>query len=224
VPFVVAGPGIPHEESPRTAPIIGTDLYPTILSLAGASVPAGRVIDGVDLSNYWRGGPAPADRAMLFHQPHDWGPQGPGIEPFSAVRVGDWKLIWFHDAAGESSSPAAGDERTRTAARDAARDTPRIELYNLASDIGEQHDLAEEANFAAPRLMSIEALSRALADSYAQLSIERATRHPISPPVTPLATPPVSPPAARARPAPLTPNPTPEKSTEHTKCGMRSLA
>jgi arylsulfatase A-like enzyme len=224
VPFVVAGPGIPHEESPRTAPIIGTDLYPTILSLAGASVPAGRVIDGVDLSNYWRGGPAPADRAMLFHQPHDWGPQGPGIEPFSAVRVGDWKLIWFHDAAGESSSPAAGDERTRTAARDTARDTTRIELYNLASDIGEQHDLAAEANFAAPRLMSIEALSRALTDSNAQLSIERATRHPISPPVSPRATPPVSPPAARARPAPLTPNPTPEKSTEHTKCGMRSLA
>jgi hypothetical protein len=131
---------------------------------------------------------------MLFHQPHDWGPQGPGIEPFSAVRVGDWKLIWFHDAAGESSSPAAGDERTRGA----ARDTTRIELYNLASDIGEQHDLVADANFTAPRVMSLEALSRTLTNSNAQLSIERATRHPISPPVSPRATPPVSPPATRA--------------------------
>jgi arylsulfatase A-like enzyme len=194
VPFVVAGPGIPHEAAPRTAPIIGTDLYPTILSLAGASVPTGRAIDGVDLSNYWRGGPAPTDRAMLFHQPHDWGPQGPGIEPFSAVRVGDWKLIWFHDAAGESSSPATGDERTRGA----ARDTSRIELYNLASDIGEQHDLAADANFTAPRLMSLEALSRALTDSNAQLSIERATRNPISPPASPAQSARQSPPAAHA--------------------------
>jgi hypothetical protein len=33
--------------------------------------------------------------------------------------------------------------------------------------------------------MSIEALSRTLTDSNAQLSIERATRHPISPPAFP---------------------------------------
>ena len=200
VPFVVAGPGIPYEAAPRTAPIIGTDLYPTILSLAGASVPTGRAIDGVDLSNYWRGGPAPGDRAMLFHQPHDWGPQGPGIEPFSAVRVGDWKLIWFHDEARESSLSETSPEETR--------DATRIELYNLAEDVGEQRDLAGEANFAALRLMSIEALSRALADSNAQLSRERATRKPVSPP------------AARTQPMPAAPNPTPEKSTAHTECGM----
>ncbi len=200
VPFVVAGPGIPHEAAPRTAPIIGTDLYPTILALAGASVPADRAIDGVDLSNYWRGGPAPADRTMLFHQPHDWGPQGPGIEPFSAVRVGDWKLIWFHDGARESSLSETSPEEMR--------DAMRIELYNLAEDLGEQRDLAGEVNFATPRLMSIEALSRALADSNAQLPTNRATRKPVSPP------------AARTQPMPAAPNPTPEKSTAHTECGM----
>jgi len=137
-------------------------------------------------------------------------------------------LIWFHDAAGKSNLSEASRDAMRDATRDATpeatRDATRIELYNLAQDVGEERDLAAEADFVSPRSMLMEALSRALADSNAQLSIERATRHPISPPVSPRATPPVSPPAARARPAPLTPNPTPEKSTEHTKCGMRSLA
>jgi arylsulfatase A-like enzyme len=160
VPFVVAGPGIPYEAAPRTAPIIGTDLYPTILSIAGASAPTGRVIDGVDLSNYWRGGPAPADRAMLFHQPHDWGPQGPGIEPFSAVRVGDWKLIWFHDVAGGSTTGKA-----------------RVELYDLRRDLCESNDLAErELN---QRNTMSDALRSALLETRAQRSRERLSGKPV---------------------------------------------
>ena len=43
---------------------------------------------------------------------------GPGIEPFTAIRQGKWKLIFFH--AGR-----------------------RFELYNLENDIGETDDLSE---------------------------------------------------------------------------------
>ncbi|MFM7259873.1 MAG: sulfatase [bacterium] len=124
VPFVVAGPGIAHEARPRATPIVGTDLYPTLLALAGATLPADRACDGVDLSGSWRGDAEPRERAIIFHQPHKWGPEGPGIEPFSALRFGDWKLIWFHDdAAAEGGLPR-----------------PRLELYDVAQDPGETRE------------------------------------------------------------------------------------
>lgn len=122
VPFVVAGPGISARAKPDPTPVVGTDLYPTLLLLAHAGLPTGYRIDGVDLGPLFRG-PAPTpDRALLFHQPHAWGPEGPGIEPFSAIREGRWKLIWFHDRAG---------------------DGPRIELFDVAGDPAESVDCAE---------------------------------------------------------------------------------
>jgi arylsulfatase A-like enzyme len=33
---------------------------------------------------------------LYWHYPNEWGPDGPGIGSFSAVREGDWKLIYFH--------------------------------------------------------------------------------------------------------------------------------
>jgi arylsulfatase A-like enzyme len=105
-------------------PIVGTDLYPTLLALAGTAPPADRACDGVDLSGSWRGEAEPRERAIVFHQPHKWGPDGPGIEPFSAVRLGDWKLIWFHD-----DSAAEGSLRR-----------PRLELYDVMRDPGETRE------------------------------------------------------------------------------------
>jgi hypothetical protein len=54
---------------------------------------------------------------LFFHSPHYWGSIGPGIEPTSAVRLGDWKLVWFYR-----------DERAA--------------LFDLAHDLGESRDLA----------------------------------------------------------------------------------
>lgn len=58
-------------------------------------------------------------RAFLWHFPNNWGPKGPGIGAFSAIRQGDWKLIYYH--AGQS-----------------------YELFNLAADLGETKNLAAE--------------------------------------------------------------------------------
>ena len=59
-------------------------------------------------------------RPLLFHYPHVWGPNSPGwgYEPHSAMRLGDWKVIYFYQPK-------------------------RWELYNLRADIGEQNDLAQ---------------------------------------------------------------------------------
>ncbi|MFZ9916168.1 MAG: sulfatase-like hydrolase/transferase, partial [Phycisphaerales bacterium] len=113
VPLVVSGPGIAHRETPEDAPVVGTDLYPTVLSFAGLAPSAGRVCDGIDLRPLLVEGTAPRERAIVFHQPHAWGPKGPGIEPFTALRLGAWKLIWFHDEG---------------------RGAPVLELYDVARD------------------------------------------------------------------------------------------
>ncbi len=145
VPFVVAGPGIAPRAEPDPTPIVGTDLYPTLLGLAGVEMPARRPIDGLDLGPLLQGTAGLPERSLLFHQPHAWGPTGPGIEPFSAVRRGDWKLIWFHDAAG-----AGG----------------RIELFDVARDPSES--VERSAANPAVRASMLGHLRRALEDSGAQ--------------------------------------------------------
>ena len=58
------------------------------------------------------------ERALVFHYPHQWKPYDlEDIDFLSAVRKGDWKLVY----------------RMRTG---------KLELYNLKEDIGEQRDLA----------------------------------------------------------------------------------
>ena len=121
VPLVVAGPGV--EARGRCAePVITHDLFPTLLAAAGTAAPPGHPVDGVDLAPALRG-EALADRALYWHQPHQWGAHGPGIWPFSAVRYGDLKLIHDH---------ASG----------------RLESYDLASDLGERADRGPDAALA----------------------------------------------------------------------------
>ena len=36
------------------------------------------------------------ERPLYWHYPHFWGVAGPGIEPYSAIRVGQWKLIFYY--------------------------------------------------------------------------------------------------------------------------------
>lgn len=121
-------PGIVRHE-----PIIIEDSFATVLRWAGAEAPEPESvkdeIDGRDWTELL--GPQPdqaisfeglyAQRPLLFHYPHVWGPNSPnwGYEPHSAMRLGDWKVIYFYQPQ-------------------------RWELYHLANDLGEQHDLASE--------------------------------------------------------------------------------
>ena len=159
VAFVAAGPGITARRDPVATPIIGTDLYPTLLALAGSAVPAGRATDGVDIGPLLSATGAVPERSMLFHQPHKWGPEGPGIEPFTAIRRGDWKLVWFHDALGGAAS--------------------RLELYDLAHDPGETHECSSEHPERREEL--VRALREALAGTAAQMPRERGTGREVAP-------------------------------------------
>jgi arylsulfatase A-like enzyme len=108
VPLVFFGG--PLVRTGRTdVPALGTDLTPTLLTLANAEpLPA---TDGLDLAPYLRGAAEPAPRPLAFHFPH---------QTFvSALRQGNEKLIhhWL-DSTNE--------------------------LYDLAADPGEAHDLVAE--------------------------------------------------------------------------------
>ncbi|NBW97319.1 MAG: DUF4976 domain-containing protein [Planctomycetia bacterium] len=114
VPLVVTGPTVARRGSTSDVPVASIDLYPTLLELAGAAVPAGQRLDGVSFAPLLRGGPAAARDRMFWHFPCYVG----RATPASAVREGDYKAIEFFEDGGH------------------------VEVYNLREDPGETRDLA----------------------------------------------------------------------------------
>jgi arylsulfatase A-like enzyme len=137
VPFIVRGPDVPAG-SWCHVPVVGQDLLPTFC--AWASLPAAKLPAGVEggsiaglLSRDGKG-PVPRPREeLVFHFPH----YQSGQTPHSAIRVGDLKLLWFHEDGSVKLFDLARDAAERddlSAARpaDAARLRMRLERY-LAS-------------------------------------------------------------------------------------------
>ncbi|MFB6249132.1 MAG: sulfatase [Salinibacter sp.] len=122
---------LPIAPGARTdAPVTSHDLFPSILTVAGVPRPAGYELDGrsfVPLLGSPQASDTAQDTTHFWHYPHLWGPRGPGLKPFTAARVGDWKLIYFYDEG-------------------------RYELYNLADDLGETTNLVEAQPAVARRL------------------------------------------------------------------------
>jgi arylsulfatase A-like enzyme len=118
VPLIVRWPGVTPSSARCDAAVMTTDFYPTILEavdLEGNSE-HNREVDGVSLTGVLRDPSAPLARdTLFFHYPHYY----PTTTPVSAVRHGDWKLLQYFE-------------------------TDQVELYNLADDLGEQHDLARQ--------------------------------------------------------------------------------
>jgi len=115
VPMIIKSPGLTAPGSECHHPVTSTDFYPTLLPLAGLASRPEQHRDGINLAPLLRGDTMPGDRPLFWHYPH-YGNQGGS--PGAAVRKGDYKLIEFFEDG-------------------------RIELYNLAEDIGEQHDLSK---------------------------------------------------------------------------------
>jgi arylsulfatase A-like enzyme len=117
VPTMIAIPGVTDKASRNATPIISHDYFPTILDWAGVDSPEGHKVDGLSLQGLVKGTKsARFERPLTWHMPHFWGVAGPGIQPYSAIREGDWKLIYNHSDQG-------------------------FELYNLKNDIFENSNL-----------------------------------------------------------------------------------
>ncbi|MEM7697750.1 MAG: sulfatase [Verrucomicrobiota bacterium] len=111
-PFYIRAPGVTEAGTVTDVLASGMDWYPTLLDLAGITVPEAQKVDGISLVPALRGEDLPA-RPLFWHYPH-YGNQGG--EPSSIIMEGDWKLIHYHEDG-------------------------RDELYHLGDDRGERKNL-----------------------------------------------------------------------------------
>jgi arylsulfatase A len=123
VPGIARWPGIIPAGSVSDVPVIGSDVFPTMLGIAGVKPPANRVLDGVNVLPVLTGAATQVTRPQpLYWRLH----MAPNAK--IAMRVDDWKIL-------------ANAELTE------------FELYNLKTDVKEATDLksAEPQRFAALR-------------------------------------------------------------------------
>ena len=115
VPLIVRGPNLPEGRLSRQ-PVISMDLYPTLLDLAGLPRREQQHVDGKSLVPYLENPSRVNARTLVWHYPHY---HGSAWRPGSAIRESDWKLITFYEEED-------------------------VELYDLNSDLLEQHDLSDQ--------------------------------------------------------------------------------
>ena len=116
VPMIVRWPEVVPPGSTCNVPVSSVDLFPTVLEIADVPLPEGRPIDGESLVGLLGKEPALEREAIYWHFPHY---RQPEVTPYGIVRAGDFKLIRYYE-------------------------DNRVELYNLAEDLGEQTDLAAQ--------------------------------------------------------------------------------
>jgi arylsulfatase A-like enzyme len=112
-PMLVKWPDVIKTESISDHQVIIEDFYPSILEMAGIDdLKTIQKIDGQSFVSVLKGEMFDGVRPLFWHYPNEWGPTGPGIGAASAIRKGEWKLIFYH-----------ADRR--------------MELFNLNQDISE---------------------------------------------------------------------------------------
>ena len=95
--------------------LIIEDFFPTILDLAGVKGygQIGGKLDGVSFVPLLHGQSGlSGGRALFWHYPNIWGPSGPGLCAFNAIRKGDWKYIYYHDPRGTRGRNFSTSART----------------------------------------------------------------------------------------------------------------
>lgn len=112
-PFMIKGPGITPGRSDE--PVIGMDMYPTILELTGCPARPDQHQDGLSLALLLRHQRALKERSLFWHYPHYH-----RSKPHGIIRKGKWKLIEFYEPLGND----------------------RFELYNLDVDRNETNNVS----------------------------------------------------------------------------------
>jgi arylsulfatase A-like enzyme len=114
IPLIVRWPGRVAAGGVIDTPVLNTDWVPTFAEIADLKE-LKEPIDGVSIAGLLKGS-KPAPRTLYWHFPHY---TNQGSRPAGAVREGDWKLVEHYEDG-------------------------RLELFDLAKDRGERHDLARK--------------------------------------------------------------------------------
>jgi arylsulfatase A-like enzyme len=115
-PFIVRWPGVTPAGSTADVPVVSTDLYPTLLEIAGLPMRPDQHRDGVSIVPALQGASALDREALFWHYPHY---SNQGGFPGGAIRMGPWKLVENYEDGS-------------------------VQLFNLDEDLGEQQDRADE--------------------------------------------------------------------------------
>ena len=120
VPLIVKWPGVTRSNTTNQNYVIMEDLYPTIANIAGKNTQ--NVVQRIDGKSFvkflqTRSTSNQQVRPLYWHNPMDSKEAGYGGKAHTAVRQGDYKLIYFHESQ-------------------------KRELYHLRRNMEEQHDLS----------------------------------------------------------------------------------
>jgi arylsulfatase A-like enzyme len=120
VPFAIRWTGKLPADRVAAYPIIQLDVLPTALAAANIDVKPEWKLDGVNLLPYLTGAATGAPHDALYWR----------LGEHIAVRKGEWKLVYSPDGP------------LRDVDHSAPRDISAAQLFNLANDIGEAHNVA----------------------------------------------------------------------------------
>ena len=144
IPFMVRWPGKVAAGARSEATISLNDLLATCADILGAKLPAGAGPDSVSILPALLGkAEQPLREAIVYHS----------IEGRFAIRQGNWKLELCPGSGGWSKP---GDPAAK------AQGLPLVQLYDMAADIGETHNLQAEHPEVVARLTAL--LERYVAD------------------------------------------------------------
>jgi arylsulfatase A-like enzyme len=125
VPLIIRCPGISNAGSLCDFPVISTDLYPSMLDMAGIPLRQEQHLDGFSLLPLLKGEKRLSRLNLFWHYP-----QYQTLPPHSAIRSGTWKLIHHYE------------NKTN-------------ELFNLSVDPSETNNLADKEPGLAEKLQKI---------------------------------------------------------------------
>lgn len=148
-PMIVKYPTLIKPATVTNQYVIIEDFFPTLLELAG--IENYKTVQKIDGKSFVPILKRPAlinnDRALIWHYPNKWGNiEEIGMNYFSAIRKGDWKLVY-------------------------SLRTGKKELYNLKDDIGENHDVSDQNRAKSEELTKL--LGKTLSDWHAPMPILR---------------------------------------------------
>ncbi|QDU15901.1 Arylsulfatase [Gimesia maris] len=133
------------------------DLFPTILKVTDVKPPQGYIVDGQPLNQLLTGQPDKTHRdTFLMHYPHS--PHRSNY--FTVYRDGDWKVIYHYVPSKDSEDS-------------------HYQLYNLAKDPFEQHNLAVSEPKQLKRMM--QALMESMEQHAALYPVTKDGKQPLKP-------------------------------------------
>ena len=142
-PFIVRWPGrVPAGRVDTQTVANAVDLFPSVCAVAGAKLPEGAALDGVDVSAAWLGKPFTRTKPLFWEYGRNNKsfkyPGGRDRSPNVAVREGKWKLLVY----------ANGTQAPR-------QSSGQAELYDLEKDAKETQNLAEQEKEVTVRLRQL---------------------------------------------------------------------